>query len=559
MKTVVVKYFLYTHYTNGIFSDFRGFLLADNTFVSLKDIPALFKTVNVLNVCRLEDGRWGHKSGTPRYYNKLYDKVNKINKIDKDKSASISGSAKTYLKGYKRRDCFNALYEAYITNDARLTALYGVRRTGKTVLMRQVEEKIQKQGYRTLFLTCTPATTMNDVYDAMDKAVNNGVVHIFIDEITFIKDFLSNGYRLGNEYAPKLYIMITGTNSFVLRVAGNDMLFDRMKVFSTTYISFAEFNRVLGHDFDTYVKSGGLMYNGFKSYSDTHTYENTAIIENFTAVFNDDEYCRRHPDLFLLYQNNTLSWYINRIIESNVKDTLTKVFDSSILGSTLHNCREQGVDIDKDLLKSVHDTYRYHLQCKSENFNDILDVEITKQIKGYLQDIGVLYKDKSTEFISIPGLLYSLSLEMLSTIFEAMRVSDLQVSDYVFKLLCTKLEEGVEGDIIENIVYYYTAKKFENTCYSVFKYRTADNAEFDVVVANQETGAAELYEVKRSSAIVQKQARHLLNKETIKRFKLEKYPIIASKTVLYGGKTQDVEFDGELIKYKNVQEYLLGK
>lgn len=135
---------IYTHYSNHIYSDFRGCLFSDGSYIKLNALPAFFKMNEVTNAVWTSTGL-KHKRGTVRYYKRTEASL----KVDKRAVFAITS---TGISQYKKRFCFKEIYDAYMLDmHRRIVALYGVRRTGKTVLMHQVEAELHKRGIKTAF------------------------------------------------------------------------------------------------------------------------------------------------------------------------------------------------------------------------------------------------------------------------------------------------------------------------------------------------------------------------------------------------------------------------
>ena len=201
----------------------------------------------------------------------------------------------------EKRNCFSEM-EAFVESGrgtkGQLCALYGLRRTGKTVLLSQMAQEKHKQGYKCLYLECSDEEAnfiqdqrnsikhipeITELYDILDKAIEENYEFIFIDEISFIRDFVGQGNLLSNFYANQgLNIFVTGTDSLSFVLAAQDDLYDRFKKIRTTYISFEEYNRLLGKSLEEYIQYGGTLTeeSPYKNGSSTIEYTNTAIVKN---------------------------------------------------------------------------------------------------------------------------------------------------------------------------------------------------------------------------------------------------------------------------------------
>ena len=72
----------------------------------------------------------------------------------------------------------------------KICALYGLRRTGKTVMMYQyISELSDKDKEKTVYILCLRECDMLELRQAMEDLYDKGVRNFFLDEIT-------EGYRL---------------------------------------------------------------------------------------------------------------------------------------------------------------------------------------------------------------------------------------------------------------------------------------------------------------------------------------------------------------------------
>ena len=102
--------------------------------------------------------------------------------------------------------------------------------------------------------------------------------------------------------------------------------------------------------------------------------------------------------------------------------------------------------------------------------------------------------------------------------------------------------------MLEDIILIET--KIANPKKQVFQLRFAIG-EFDMVVADNETATCEIYEIKYSKEIIDKQYQHLNDDKKCEDTAF-RFGTITGKYVIYRGETKDV--DG--IKYVNAEEYL---
>lgn len=77
----------------------------------------------------------------------------------------------------EKRDCYQEVFDYAVSNkkETRVCALYGLRRTGKTILMQQIAVNLpQELKQKTKFITCSPETSFYDVQHYIDVSIKNG-------------------------------------------------------------------------------------------------------------------------------------------------------------------------------------------------------------------------------------------------------------------------------------------------------------------------------------------------------------------------------------------------
>lgn len=127
----------------------------------------------------------------------------------------------------------------------------GARQTGKTTLLRQLEEYCHKQEIPVVFLNLenrqileelnqSPLNILRFISDADKRTV------IFVDEIQYLKDASNFLKLLYDEYAGKLKIVATGSSAFYIDDHFRDSLAGRKKLFHLSTCSFEEYLEIGG-------------------------------------------------------------------------------------------------------------------------------------------------------------------------------------------------------------------------------------------------------------------------------------------------------------------------
>jgi len=483
------------------------------------------------------------------------------------------------VKSYKKREVYSVLDE-YIHGDShdKVCILYGLRRTGKTTLIRQVIYGMTaEEQEKAVFVQVNSQNTLSDINKDLKRLESLGYRYVFIDEATLMADFIEGSALFSDVFAASgMKIVLSGTDSLGFAFSEDEELYDRCIMLHTTFIPFREFRRVLGiNDIDEYIRYGGTMcrsgenYNSaiFSTSQSTDEYVNTAIARNIQHSLRNYQRSGHFRALKELYDNNELTNAINRIVEDMnhefTIEVLTREFRSHDLGIARSNLRKDRKD-PTDILDDIDDekvteTLMKLLEIinKENQSIEIKDVH-RKEIKEYFElldltsdnplvDIDNLNSKKSITVFSQPGLRYSQSQSLIKSLMMDEAFKD--VSAVERKRITDRILDDVKGRILEELVLLETKMAYPSM--EVFKLQFAVG-EFDMVVYNPEEVNCRIYEVKHSKEQSPYQYRHLA--DDAKCLKTEfRYGTILSKTVLYRGQTQLAE-NG--IEYKNVEEYL---
>ena len=497
-------------------------------------------------------------------------------------------------KNFKKRDCYEKISSYLYGKPAdKVCLVYGLRRTGKTTLLKQLildmNEEEQKQ---TVYIKARVGETIADLNKDIKLAREKGIKFFLIDEITLLEDFIDNAALLSDVYAVQgLKFVLSGTDSLGFYFAECDELYDRAVTVHTTFIPYKEHSRLLGiTSIDEYIRYGGTLKAGELDFEDTE-------LNVEEASFRDDETARRYIDTAIckniqhslkcyqkgryfrhlreLYDANELTNAINRIIEDENHDftvkVITDLFESHDLGSTAQLLRkardeEKRTDILDEIDKSqILDTLKKILEIKEKDNQKIgvTDTHVT-EIKQYLKrldlidelDIETLTGSEGRLTYTIftqPGMRFCQAQALVYSLMKDEQIKSLQERE--INLITEKIIEGVLGHMLEDIVIYETKRvlmpnRHENKK-QIFQIRF-EAGEFDMVIYDNQTNTCEIYEIKHSEEAVPFQYRHLINEDKIALTE-KRFGKITKKCVLYRGATMQSEND---ILYKNVEEYL---
>lgn len=492
------------------------------------------------------------------------------------------------VAGWEKRECYQQLYD-YVYSDMhdRVYILYGLRRTGKTTLIRQLISEMNREWRsKTAFLQMQDRKTMADVNQDLHYLETQGYQCVFIDEVTLLNDFIEGAALFSDVYAASgMKIILSGTDSLGFIFTEDDELYDRCIMSHTTFIPYREFERVLGvTGIDNYICFGGTMSLGGTHYNEsgsifatkksTDEYVDSAIARNIQHSLKNYQYEDHFRSLKDLYVKNELTSAINRIVEDiNHRFTievLTRDFKSNDLGISAKNLRkdrEEPTDIlDRVDIARINETLKALLEIKDKGQQsvEIQDVHCM-EIKEYLELLDLTVEIESrwmSDFnrretrtvFSQPGLRYSQAEALVKSLMQDETFRDMSLE--VRKRVTDRIVDEIKGRMMEDIVLLET-KLSRRKC-EVFRLQFAVG-EFDMVVFDPEKSSCEIYEIKHSKEMVLKQCRHLLDEQKCRDVEF-RYGTITGKYVIYRGKTVQlgdaVGNISENVTYLNVEEYL---
>lgn len=489
----------------------------------------------------------------------------------------LDSMAATVAK-YKKRACYSAIHD-YVFGEQqdKVFILYGLRRTGKTTLIRQIILNMKpEERQKAAFIQIKSTDTLSDVNDDLKTLEEHGYQYIFVDEVTLMEDFIEGAALFSDIYAGSgMKLVLSGTDSLGFIFTKHEQLYDRCIMLHTTFIPYREFEQVLGiQGIDNYIRYGGTMsisgvnYNEstFTTKQSTDEYIDSAIARNIQHSLKYYQDGGHFRNLYDLYEKGELTSAINRVVEDInhrfTKEVLTRTFSSHDLSLSTRNLlhdRENPVDLYQTIDKEA-------VTATLKSMLDILDKEEQKveidethaaQIKEYLTMLDLLMevdlqylphvnRHDSITVITQPGLRYAQATALINSMLLDEQFSALSAVER--KRILERILSEIQGRMMEDIVLLET--KLANPDKQVFQLQFAVG-EFDMVVADAETLTCEIYEIKHSQEVIPAQYRHLTDEEKCTLTE-HRYGAITARTVIYRGETTE----SNNVKYLNVEEYL---
>ena len=163
------------------------------------------------------------------------------------------------VRGWQKRDCYQQL-NAYLHSSEcdRVCLLFGLRRTGKTTLLRQaVLDMSPAEIAKTVYIKASAQVTMADLNRDMEQLAARGFRYVLLDEVTLMRDFIDSA------------ALLSGTDSLGFWFALRQEFYDGAKAIYTTFIPYREHSRLLGiHSIDEYIRCGGTLRAGELAFDD---------------------------------------------------------------------------------------------------------------------------------------------------------------------------------------------------------------------------------------------------------------------------------------------------
>lgn len=482
------------------------------------------------------------------------------------------------VKEFKKRECYYTIKDyLYKINQEKILILYGLRRTGKTTLIKQIILNMNSLDLSmTAYIKIKPNDTLYDLDKDLRILEKKGFKYLFIDEITLLEDFIEGAALLSDVYAScGMKIVLSGIDSLGFIFSKNNQLYDRCYLLHTTFIPYYEAKKVLGiNDIDEYIEYGGTMTKSGTIYNDEIFFDNNNVNEYVdTAIAKNIQHSLKYYDegkhfrhLIELYEKNELTSAINRIIEDiNHRftiDVLTNDFKSNDLRLSKRNLltnKNESFNLDENLDSSAIEAEMKSLLDILNKYEQTINIEEAhiKEIKEYLLLLDLIYEIDKLSFpninipqklivISQPGIRYVQAKNLVKLILRDEKFNKLMLN--VKNYIISRIDSQIKGRMLEEIILLET--KIASPNKQVFKLQF-DVEEFDMVIYDPKELECEIFEIKYSKVIVDNQYIHLIDEEKCKKT-TDKFGNINKKTVLYRGQTTNVNG----IIYKNISEYL---
>lgn len=459
-------------------------------------------------------------------------------------------------KQFSHRDYVKQIV-SYVHSDSRkVLALYGLRRTGKTVSMYHAISQLPIS--KCTYVECTTSIHFDTLLDVL-KGIKTE--YIFIDEITNCLEFSDDAAILSSLYTEaNTKVVIAGTDSLRICIASRHALFDRVDFIHTTFSTFWEYKRLHpSTTLDMYLCTGTVQTADiFLSLESCEKYIQDAIVTNMSNTLSKSE----EPEYTSLRRKLTegelaelVYKCINNVGSLCAESTIRRLFKENTLNASLKSKNKESnillVNATNNHKKYatdlgfIHDfNTRNDVQPLSETIRRfLLWLDIIDSVEEYSFSAGTNYE---RGILLLSGMQYRLASGYLERFIEDNSNGySIEIIDDAKRIVFNTLL----GNLLEDFVMYHTLLVHKHVLKIKF-----DGGEFDMLVYDENTNSCTIYEIKHSASIAAEQGKYLLN-ESFLNLVEGRYGKIMDRIVLYNGDNKDLP-NG--LKYRNVEEYLLS-
>lgn len=270
--------------------------------------------------------------------------ISKVDKKVKGVNIYTGSSLRTYImsnidKSWKCRDIVDSIVNYFDKPyKGMMFGLTGLRGTGKTVSLLQALVKMNKLS-ESMYVTLATDSDIDctGLCSYLEPQLG-GIKYLVIDEATRIKNLIKNGDTLFEELKRfGIAVVLSGTDTLALAISSGDGLFHRIVEHNITFISLAEYERILCDETDktrvvvSYIKSGGLMTpDNVRNFDTFKVYVNTAIVDNILNTVSKNkgisefELVSKMPDTKLrsivfgiLYSIGYKAWRVDKALDDH--------------------------------------------------------------------------------------------------------------------------------------------------------------------------------------------------------------------------------------------------
>lgn len=273
-----------------------------------------------------------------------------------------------------------------------ILAVYGLKRTGKTTLLKQLLCDIDAYTSSCAFLEMHDGDTMKMLERRIEEEQAKGKKVIFINEITKVSDFINNSASLADCFAKAgARIIISGTDSLSIAFAEDYELYDRVIKVNTTYTSFAEYRTLFPlAEINDYIRYGGLFYKN-EAEKSVNGYENILSYLHDAVTMNIANSLKNNADID--ERDSALK---------NINETELKRITEKVVG--LYSGSTDGEIITTLTDKKDNAEQFARMIGSGKNADCYITPHIIKELEKWLKEIGFLSFIEKRTFAKASGV-----------------------------------------------------------------------------------------------------------------------------------------------------------
>lgn len=273
-----------------------------------------------------------------------------------------------------------------------ILAVYGLKRTGKTTLLKQLLCNIDAYTSSCAFLEMQDGDTMKMLERRIEEEQAKGKTIIFINEITKVSDFINNSASLADCFAKAgARIIISGTDSLCIAFAEDYELYDRVRKVNTTYTSFAEYHTLfpLENIYD-YIRYGGLFYKN-EAEKSVNGYENILSYLHDAVTMNIANSLKNSADID---ERDSALENINKTELNSITENVVGLYSGLIDGKIITALTDK-----KDNAEQFA-----RMLSSGKNADCYITPHIIKELEKWLKEIGFLSFIEKRTFAKAAGV-----------------------------------------------------------------------------------------------------------------------------------------------------------
>lgn len=297
-------------------------------------------------------------------------------------------------KIYKREGYLNKLRGFY--NDSMIKVITGIRRCGKSFLLKSIIEELKEQGIdekniiyieldKKEYKSIKTPEQLEKTIDSLVKN-NNEFKYLFIDEVQNVTGFepIINAYREEGDYS----IFLTGSNSYLLsgelitKLTGRYIEVEMLPLNFYEYVDMKKFlgqniNPNIYNEFEEFIRDGGFPGSlKYDRYEDKLLYTQSVINQIFDKDIKPHKKIK-DQELFEVIQKFVINNFGSIISIGSIYDYLNK---------------DQKINVDRRTIKNYIEVLE---NAKVLYACDLFDIKSKKVLDGekkyYLADLSIYF------------------------------------------------------------------------------------------------------------------------------------------------------------------------